>query len=130
MNCREKLSPALLIQLRWQKTWDFFKVFLFYLFIFLDYPLVAREIKKNKNSKFFFDLELIFRVFNSFLFIFTFRFVFIHVLHYLTNLCLTWFSSHRHIHRANHIFINRWIFFELLFKIPPGDEKSCNTANN
>ena len=67
---------------------------------------------KNKkvSSTYFFKTKDLFQVLLS------------HGLHDRTDLCLRRLSAHLRIHRTDHLFIDRWILFQLLFKTFSGEE--------
>ena len=53
-----------------------------------------------------------------------------HGLHDRSDLCYGRLSAHLSIHRTDHFFRDRRIFFDLLFKILPGYEKRNDSTDN
>ena len=54
----------------------------------------------------------------------------IHVSHDFTDLFFTWGTTHASEHRANHLFINRRVFSELLLENVAGHKETDNRTNN
>ena len=54
----------------------------------------------------------------------------IHVSHDFTDLFFTWGTTHASKHRANHLFIHRWVFSKLFLEDVTSNKETCDTTDD